>query len=64
VTTRNAQIHWIRPCTRVWLLLMALSCVTYLVGASAIDALWAALLVLGSCSRASSSATSTWGCAG
>ena len=36
----GAQIHWIRPCTRVWLLLMALSCVTYLVGASAIDALW------------------------
>ena len=36
----GAQIHWIRPCTRVWLLLNALSCVTYLVGASAIDALW------------------------
>ena len=47
MTTVGAQVYWVRPCTRVWLLLVALSCVTYLVAASAIDALWAALLVLG-----------------
>jgi len=45
--TPGAQAYWIRPCTRIWLLLMGLSCVTYLVGASAIEGLWAALLVLG-----------------
>lgn len=45
--TPGAQAYWIRPCTRIWLLLMGLSCVTYLVGASAIKGLWAALLVLG-----------------
>jgi cytochrome c oxidase subunit IV len=43
----GAQASWIRPCTRIWLLLMGLSYVTYLVGASAIEGLWAALLVLG-----------------
>ena len=43
----GAQAYWIRPCTRIWLLLMGLSYVTYLVGASAIEGLWAALLVLG-----------------
>ena len=47
MTAMSAQTYWIRPCTRIWLLLMALSCVTYLVGVSAIDALWASLLVLG-----------------
>jgi cytochrome c oxidase subunit IV len=45
--TPGAQTYWIRPCTRIWLLLMGLSYVTYLVGASAIEGLWAALLVLG-----------------
>jgi cytochrome c oxidase subunit IV len=45
--TSGPQTYWIRPCTRIWLLLMALSYVTYLVGVSAIDGLWAALLVLG-----------------
>ncbi len=45
--TPGAQAYWIRPCTRIWLLLMGLSYVTYLVGASAIEGLWAALLVLG-----------------
>lgn len=43
----TAQTCWVRPCTRIWLLLMALSYVTYLVGVSAIEGLWAALLVLG-----------------
>ena len=47
MTTVGTQTYWIRPCTRIWLLLMALSYVTYLVGASALDALWASLLVLG-----------------
>ena len=43
----GTQTYWIRPCTRIWLLLMALSYVTYLVGVSDIDTLWVSLLVLG-----------------
>ena len=45
--TPGTQANWIRPCTRIWLLLMGLSYFTYLVGVSAIEGLWAALLVLG-----------------
>lgn len=47
MSATGAQTYWIRPCTRIWLLLMGLSYLTYLVGVSGIDALWAALLVLG-----------------
>jgi caa(3)-type oxidase subunit IV len=43
----TAQTAWIRPCTRIWLLLMGLSVLTFLVGAAGLDGLWAALLVLG-----------------
>lgn len=43
----GTQTYWIRPCTRIWLLLMALSYVTYLVGVSGLEGLWAALPVLG-----------------
>jgi len=43
----TAQTAWIRPCTRIWLLLMGLSIVTFLVGQTGLDGLWAALLVLG-----------------
>lgn len=38
---------WIRPCTRIWLLLMGLSLVTYLVGEMGASGLAPALLVLG-----------------
>jgi cytochrome c oxidase subunit IV len=43
----TAQTAWIRPCTRIWLLLMGLSVVTFLIGQAGLSGLWAALLVLG-----------------
>lgn len=45
--TPATQAAWIRSCTRIWLLLIGLSYVTYLIGVSAIEGLWAAPLVLG-----------------
>jgi cytochrome c oxidase subunit IV len=43
----TAQTAWIRPCTRIWLLLMGLSIVTFLIGQTGLDGLWVALPVLG-----------------
>jgi cytochrome c oxidase subunit IV len=43
----TSQAAWIRPCTRIWLLLMALSLVTFLVGWLQLQGLVAALTVLG-----------------
>jgi cytochrome c oxidase subunit IV len=38
---------WIRPCTRIWLLLMLLSFITYVMGEMGASGLVPALLVLG-----------------
>ena len=43
----TTQTAWIRPCTRIWLLLMGLSLVTFLVGWMQLQGLPAALTVLG-----------------
>ena len=42
-----ATSAWIRPCTRIWLLLVLLSFVTYLVGEMGATGVAPALLVLG-----------------
>jgi cytochrome c oxidase subunit IV len=42
----NGQRGWIRPCTRVYLVMIGLTLVTFAIGASGIGGLDAALLVL------------------
>jgi hypothetical protein len=42
----NGQRGWIRPCTRVYLVMIGLTLVTFAIGASGIGRLDAALLVL------------------
>jgi caa(3)-type oxidase subunit IV len=39
--------HFIRPCTRVWLVLMVLTCLTYAIGESGWSGTAAMLIVLG-----------------
>jgi hypothetical protein len=43
----NGQRRWIRPCTRVYLVMVALTLVTFAIGAAGIGGLDAALAVLG-----------------
>ena len=46
MNTMHGKRHWIRPCTAVYLVMVALTLATFLIGAAGASGLGASLLVL------------------